>query len=342
MFQYVSGLKIGEKLGSGAFGEVFCGEDPTHGKVAVKILSRRESHNDVTWPAFKVSYLAEARNLAKAEHRNVVRVHHVVETPDGQSVAICMAFCPGGSLQVPYEKGPMTLSDVRKIGTNVLMGLQAIHARGMIHRDIKPANILLNNRNEPQISDFGLVTDEIVLGYASQAGYCDHIAYEVWHGKGTSIKSDIWALGMTLYRLLHGKSWYEEAPPPAAIIPQGGFADSLRWLPHVPKAWRTMLRKMLNDDDAKRYQSDDQVLNALAKLPTPQDWEVCLTSNFVQWSRIQKSRRIVVEWNRPSMQKHQWEAWSEPLDKGRKRHLKGSQGEVSSKEALKGLEKFFS
>ncbi|WP_245942093.1 serine/threonine-protein kinase [Sphingomonas gilva] len=211
MADFVSGLKIGDKLGNGAFGEVFRGNDPAHGEVAVKVLKREWFHDDATWPDYKAGYLAEAQNLAKATHRNVVQVHHVVEAPDGDSVVICMAFCPGGSLQTPFENGPMTLSAVRKVGTDVLMGLSTMHTRGLIHRDIKPANILLNIKAEAQISDFGLVTDDLVLGYASQAGYSDHIAYEVWNGKGTSAKSDVWALGMTLFRLLHGKVWYEAA-----------------------------------------------------------------------------------------------------------------------------------
>lgn len=106
MADFVSGLKIGVKLGNGAFGEVFRGEDPAHGEVAVKILRRETYHDDATWPLFKARYNAEAKNLAKATHRNVVQVHHVVEASDGDSVVICMTFCPGGSLQTPYEKGP--------------------------------------------------------------------------------------------------------------------------------------------------------------------------------------------------------------------------------------------
>jgi eukaryotic-like serine/threonine-protein kinase len=70
MADFVSGLKIGVKLGNGAFGEVFRGEDPAHGEVAVKILRRETYHDDTTWPLFKARYNAEAKNLAKATHRN--------------------------------------------------------------------------------------------------------------------------------------------------------------------------------------------------------------------------------------------------------------------------------
>jgi serine/threonine-protein kinase len=341
MADYVSDLKLGAKLGNGAFGEVFRGDDPAHGEVAVKVLKRDLFHDDAVWPTFKAGYLAEAKNLAKAMHRNVVQVHHVVEAPDGDSVVICMAFCPGGSLQSAFENGPMTLSAVRKVGNEVLMGLGAMHARGMVHRDIKPANILLNARGEAQISDFGLVTDDLVLGYASQAGYSDHIAYEVWHGKGTSAKSDIWALGMTLYRLLHGQSWYGESPDPRDIVPNGGFADKLRWLPHVPKAWRRVIRKMLNDDDTARHQNAAQVLKGLANVPTLPMWETTVTKDLVRWEQVKGKRRIVVEWKRLSPRKHEWQAWSEPTGAGQNKRLSGSGGVVGRADAVKGLERFF-
>ena len=122
MADYVSDLKVGAKLGNGAFGEVFRGEDPAHGVVAVKVLKRELFHNDAVWPIFKAGYLGEAKNLAKATHRNVVQIYHVVEAPDGDSVVICMSFCPGGSLQTAFESGPMSLSGVRKVGNEVLMG----------------------------------------------------------------------------------------------------------------------------------------------------------------------------------------------------------------------------
>lgn len=341
MADYVSDLKVGAKLGNGAFGEVFRGEDPAHGEVAVKVLKREWFHDDATWPDYKAGYLAEAKNLAKATHRNVVQVHHVVEAPDADSVVICMAFCPGGSLQTPFENGPMTLSAVRKVATDVLMGLGAMHARGMVHRDIKPANVLLNGKAEAQISDFGLVTDDLVLGYASQAGYSDHIAYEVWNGKGTSAKSDVWALGMTLYRLLHGQAWYEEAPNPQDIVKNGGFADTLRWLPHIPKAWRRAIRKMLNDDDTARCQNAAQALKALANLPVSPVWETAVAPDLIRWEQLKGNRRVVVEWRRHSARKHEWEAWSEPTGKGQNKRLNGSGGVVGRAEAVKGLEAFF-
>jgi serine/threonine-protein kinase len=338
---FVSGLKLLGKIGNGHFGEVFLAQDVAHGEVAAKVLSREAHHDDAAWVDYKGSYLAEAKNLSKAMHRNVVQVHHVDETPDGNSVVICMAFCPGGSLQKPFDDGPMTLPDVRKAGTEVLMGLGALHARGMLHRDIKPANILRDARGEAQISDFGLVTDDLVLGYASQAGYSDHIAYEIWQGQGTSAKSDIWALGMTLFRLLHGKAWYEAAPDPRDIVKDGGFVDTLKWLPHIPKAWRRVIRKMLNDDPAVRYQNAAQALRGLNGLSTTPVWVPTVTAGLVKWEQIKGKRRILVEWKRHSPRKHEWRAVSEPIGAGQKKTLGTSDGIIAGGKAVRELEAFF-
>lgn len=336
-----SDLQIGNKLGSGAFGQVHVGQDPALGQVAVKILKRKPNWDKQKWDAWKASFLAEAQNLSRATHDHVVKVHGILEAEDGESAMICMAHCSGGSLQEPFERGPIPISSVRKVGTDVLLGLSALHARGMIHRDLKPANILLDHRGNALIGDFGLVTDDIAFGYAADAGYYDHLAYEFWHGKGTSVKTDVWAFGATLYRLLHGKQWYEEAPSPKDLIKHGGFADGLKWLPHVPKKWRRVIRKMMEDDSSKRYQSAEQALGALSGLPVAPAWETTVQPDKIRWEHVAGKRRNVVEWKRTPRQ-NEWTAWSEPIQgmAGRKKSLGGSKGIVPAKQAISELEKY--
>lgn len=334
-------LQLGGKLGAGAFGEVFEGQDGIHGRIAVKVMSRAPTEDPADWLNRQAGLLAEAKSLSAAEHRNVVRVHSVSESACGNSIHLCMAFCSGGSLQKAYEQGPMPLATARKIATDVTLGLDALHARGMLHRDIKPGNILLDAHGVALLGDFGLVTDRLLHGYGSAVGYTDHIAYEVWSTWVTSPKSDIWALGMTLYRLLHGERWYLADPAPHKTVPAGGYADTLRWLPHIPSGWRRMIRKMLNDDTHLRYQSAQQVLNALSSLETPA-WRVEVNADSVRWELTAGERLKVVEWTWQSPRKHRWAAWSEPLGTiGRKRILGGCATLQGRQQTLRELEELF-
>jgi serine/threonine-protein kinase len=344
-----SSLTLGKKLGNGHFGEVFEGEDPVHRKVAVKVLTRDDaarileqpSVTDAEWAEFKGDFHSEARNLARARHRNVVQVHHILESDDGSAILFCMELCPRGSLQSRFESGPCDLRELRDIGVDVLLGLDVLHRREMLHRDIKPANVLIGRDRRFKVGDFGLVTDRLILGYGSQAGYSDHIAYEVWHGSGTSVRSDIWAFGMTLYRLLHGKQWYDQLPRPADLVEHGHFVDTLPWLPHVPKAWRRAIRKMMNDDPARRFASAAQAMDCLALLPVEPAWEATVSANQVLWTLNCGSRVRHVEWLIHSPRKHAWRAWSAPVASGRTMTLGGSDGVVSKREAIRQLERYF-
>lgn len=340
MSSLISDLQIGKKIGEGYFGEVFLGNDPVHGDVAVKRLVRDSANTDDEWNARKAALLNEAQHLRQASHPNVVKVHHLLEDVQQSAILYVMDFCDGGSLQSAFEAGPMDLAKLRNIATEITHGLQALHLRGMLHRDIKPSNVLLK-RGVAQLGDFGLVTDDLILGYGSQVGYLNHIAPEVHAGRGTSVRTDIWALGMTIYRLLHGSQWYSESPVPLKSVPDGGYADTLRWLPHVPKKWRKIVRAMLRDDPARRYQTATEVFEALSNLPAKPIWQCSVSAPEVLWKRSTDSRRMFVRWQRHSLRRHEWRAWSEPRESGRNRKLDGSDGVSGIRATEAGLRSFF-
>jgi serine/threonine-protein kinase len=341
MTSLLSALTLGKKIGEGFFGEVFLGNDPVHGTVAVKRIVKDPAKPDSDWLMRKQGLLREAQFLKQATHRNVVKVHHLLEDETGEAILFVMDYCSGGSLQDQYEKGPMSFGPLRKIITDVAQGLQALHAREMLHRDIKPGNILINANGDALLGDFGHVTDYLIHGYGSQAGYWDHIAPEVHAGGGTSVKTDIWALGMTIYRLLHGEAWYEESEAPRHLIPIGGFSRTLRWLPHVPQKWRRLVRNMLHDDTHQRCPTATALFAALSSLPTTPSWEVRVTAAEITWERNSGTRRISVVWQRHSPRRHEWFARSEPLTAGRVRTLGSSGGIVSRAVAERSLQDFF-
>lgn len=341
MTTMVTGLVMGPKLGAGHYGEVFLATDPVHGEVAAKVLARLPGEPDAEWHPRRDGLLREAQRLSAATHRNVVQVHGSMAAPDGESICFTMALCAGGSLQAAFDHGPMCLPLVRKVATEVSFGLQALHQRGMLHRDIKPANILIDAEGVAMLGDFGWVTDDIFLGYAKAGGYLDHLAYEAWGTGAASVKTDIWALGMTLYRLIHGSNWYHRQGTPRFEISKGGFIDSLEWLPHVPGRWRRLIRQMMVDDPGARVQNCEQLLAALAGLPVDGDWESFVTDDLLAWSRKQGERIHRVEWKKISERRHEWLAWTEPTKAGRSRTMGGSGGVVGRTACVVGLKAYF-
>ncbi|WP_374303415.1 serine/threonine-protein kinase [Ferrovibrio sp.] len=341
MKNLVSNIKKGRRIGRGYFGEVFLGTDDVHGKVAIKVLRRKGNELQTEWDARKAALLKEAQNLKRARHVNVVEVYHLVRAETDDAVLYVMQYCEKGCLLKSYKNGPLTLENTRKIATGVTMGLTSLHAKKMIHRDIKPSNILVTGNGTIKLGDFGLVTDNLIMGYASAQGYVDHLAPEIWAGKGTSVKTDIWALGITLYRLLHGEAWYSSQTRPRNIVANGGYADTLDWLPHIPKKWRTTIRKMLKDNPTERYQTGQQVLKAIASLPTEKNWTCTVKSSEITWTRKTPNRSINVIWKIHSARKHEWKAWSQPLGAGKKHTLGESKGIIGRNEAMKQLEAFF-
>jgi serine/threonine-protein kinase len=334
---------IGARIGGGYFGDVHEGTDNVHGKIAVKVLRPLPWESPAQWAARKESLLDEAQNLKAAEHDNVVRVHALVRADTDDRLHMITEFCEKGSLQAEYEHGPLRLVRVKTVITDTCRGLDCIHSRGMVHRDIKPGN-LLGSKRRLKIGDFGLVSNSLVLGYASAAGYSDHLAPEVHKDGLTSAQTDVWAMGMTIYRLLHGDVFYREHfSAPGIDIPEsiknGGFVGALPWLPHIPDAWRKFIRKAMHDETAHRFKTAFAMSQAAARLPIDPGWECVYAPAHVVWKRKKGDRQIEVIREILSPRKHLWAATS--TGGVRSRLLDGVKTPVSGSAATGGLETFF-
>ena len=201
-----------QRLGSGHFGEVWLARDTGLDALrALKLIPKARLFNPK-------NFFQEAQVLKIAEHPNVVHVEETGELDDG-SVYVAMEYLRSGSLEDEAKGSYLPLTRVKKLICDMLRGLDHAHHKNILHRDIKPANILVGDAGEGKLSDFGLALPVGVnvtkLGIKDYK-YILHLAPEVAGGGAHSAASDVYACGVTLYRLVNGDSFF--TVPPGADI----------------------------------------------------------------------------------------------------------------------------
>jgi serine/threonine protein kinase len=180
---------------------------------------------------------------------------------------------------------------------DVLRGLEHAHCRGIVHRDIKPANILIGNNLEGKLSDFGLALPNFAtLNLAlikQQYQYWMHLAPEVNSFTDYTQFSDIYACGITLYRLINGDSFIPRLDfnEMRRRIKDGTFPDRTRYRDFIPRPMKMLINKALalNPDD--RYKSAQEMRHVLEQVATNVSWNEKKVLNGVVWQSSTKGFR---------------------------------------------------
>ncbi len=148
----VSHYRILEKLGEGGMGVVYKAEDTRLKRtVALKFLPPELTRD----AAAKKRFIQEAQAASSLEHPNICTIHEIGETAEGQ-IFICMSCYAGETLKKKIEERPPAGGKAVDIALQIARGLSRAHEAGVVHRDIKPANIMVTDRGEVKILDFGL------------------------------------------------------------------------------------------------------------------------------------------------------------------------------------------
>jgi len=169
-----------------------------------------------------------------------------------------MAYVEGQSLKKKMESGPLELEEALKTASQVAEGLQEAHKKGVVHRDIKSANIMVTEKGQAKIMDFGLarMTGTTMLTQEGAAmGTIAYMSPEQARGEKVDQSTDIWSLGVVMYEMLTGKlpfrgeheqaimySILKEKPEPITEIK----AD-------IPVSIEQVVSKALEKDPGKRY-----------------------------------------------------------------------------------------
>jgi serine/threonine-protein kinase len=189
-------------LGRGGMGEVYRADDLKLGQpVALKFLPRALASD----PVRRERFFAEVRITRQLAHPNICRVYDIAEF-EGQHF-LSMEYIDGEDLASLIKRiGYLSNEKALEITRQLIAGVAAAHDRGVLHRDLKPANIMLDGHGRVRITDFGLamVADDETQA-AEVFGTPAYMAPEQFAGKGASVRSDIYALGLVLYEIYTGK-----------------------------------------------------------------------------------------------------------------------------------------
>jgi serine/threonine-protein kinase len=247
-------------LGRGGMGEVYRADDLKLGQpVALKFLPARFAEEKDRLDRF----YAEVRIARQVSHPNVCRVYDVGEI-DGQHY-LSMEYVDGEDLASLLKRiGRLPPDKALAISRELCAGLAAAHDRGVLHRDLKPSNVMVDGRGRARITDFGLAVAATEVQEGEVSGTPAYMAPEQLAGRGATVRSDIYALGLVLYELSTGKKAFDaasldelmrkhsEAPTaPSSVAP--GFD---------PAVERVILR-CLEKDPAQRPSSVAKVAAAL-------------------------------------------------------------------------------
>ncbi|MGI9628685.1 MAG: protein kinase domain-containing protein [Longimicrobiales bacterium] len=253
----ISHYLILERLGGGGMGVVYRAEDTRLGRsVALKFLP----HELTGDPEARGRFNLEARAASALDHANICTIYDIDETDDGQ-LFIAMAFYPGETLKARLSRGPIGIDEALVIARQVGAGLERAHEEGIVHRDIKPANLMVTERGEVKILDFGvakLVGQEGLTTTGSSVGTLAYMSPEQIEGGDVGPAADCWALGVVLYEMLVGSRPFggdrkrEVLSAILALDPKAPSADRTE----IPQTVDALVLELLQKDPEQRPESE--------------------------------------------------------------------------------------
>lgn len=252
--QAIGKYPVIREIGSGATSRVFLARDPFAGReVAIKVLEFAHGVDRETERMVHKAFVAEASLAGKLNHPHIVEIYDAVVDPDRSYLV--MEYVPGKTLDA--HASPATLLPLVKVVEIIFKCIRALEyafQHGIIHRDIKPGNVLLSEAGETKVGDFGASFQQRLADKTTQLKGIGSPAYmspEQLRQEKLSHQTDIYSLGITMFRLLTGRLPYEAGSHVALTY------AILNSPPPRPSSFRPELPALL----------DEIVMKAIAKTP---------------------------------------------------------------------------
>jgi serine/threonine-protein kinase len=248
--------ELQQKIGEGGMARVYRAQDlRLERPVAVKVLHPHYA----TDPGFLRRFLNEAQAAARLRHPAIVDVYDIGQ--DGDDQYIVMELILGSDLKsLILRNGSLSIEQSVQIAEVVAQALDVAHRAGLIHRDVKPQNIMISDDGQVKITDFGIAKSIVSTSVTETGvvfGTADYLSPEQARGESATPRSDVYALGVTLYEMLTGRLPFTgenaiavamqhlNAPPPALRS----------YNPRIPARLEELVLQALSKDPAQRPQT---------------------------------------------------------------------------------------
>jgi len=258
--------RIIEEIGRGGMGIVYKAEDLTLKRpVALKFLPAHLMNS----PELKERFVIEAQAAAALSHPNICVIYEVGEAKDRSFIA--MEYVEGESLRDKIKHGPLAAEEALDITAQIAAGLGEAHRKGIIHRDIKSANIMMTDKGQAKVMDFGLAKLRGGTSLTKSQTALGTVAYmspEQARGNPVDGRTDIWSLGVVLYEMmtceLPFKGEYDQAVIHSILYEQPESLTKAR--PDAVSGLEQIIGLALAKDPANRYQNMENLLEDLSAI----------------------------------------------------------------------------
>ncbi len=273
----ISHYRIVKLLGAGGMGEIYLADDIQLDRtVAIKVLPPNVASDQERMSAF----IREAKAASAIDHPNIVHVYEIYQSHDINFIA--MQYVEGETLASKINNKPLETTEFLQIATQMMDAIAEAHTRGIVHRDLKPANIMISNKGYVKLLDFGLARIQKTADTSefSQvqtwtktrpgviAGTISYMSPEQALGKRIDHRTDIFSMGVVLYEMATGQKPFTGSTP-TEIIDKIVYAQPesiARFNYNVPQELERMIRKCLEKEPDRRYQSAADILIDLKNL----------------------------------------------------------------------------
>ncbi|HEV7843309.1 MAG TPA: protein kinase, partial [Pyrinomonadaceae bacterium] len=271
-----SGTRLGRyeirsQIGAGGMGEVYLARDTRLGRtVALKLLRADVASDRQRMHRFE----KEAKAASALNHPNIITIYEIDQTSEAHFIA--MEFIEGETLRAAMAGASLETSKALDVAAQVASALAAAHDAGIVHRDIKPENIMLRMDGYVKVLDFGLVKlteryathSELTMidGHGRTAmadtdpgmvmGTVHYMSPEQAQGQPVDARTDIWSLGVLLYKMLTGSIPFRGKTPNHVIVSiiEDEPQPITNLMPDVPAELQRIVTKALRKEKDERYQ----------------------------------------------------------------------------------------